>query len=273
MKAASILFAAAMLFGAPGANADMLAIDFNSTTQDDGPHNQAGFQPYDAGHEVAADFTPKSYAALGTTVTVTPAWPNTTDNRVEQMIDRDSGFDASWDDAAGDLDLVTDWIGIDTRTGSGGKGNWDGTRGTPTYMTITLSGLSAGTYEWTSYHHDTEHVHGDFRVELSVDGATFAQLADGYMSDGSAGGKPDSTSGGFPGPQTGPDAHTLISTYTTSFNADGAHDVVFRFAPYANTDVHRQIWGMNGFVVTPEPSSLALLMGAALLGVRRRRCR
>ena len=33
--------------------ADVLMIDFNSTTQDGGPHNQAGFQPYDAGHEMA----------------------------------------------------------------------------------------------------------------------------------------------------------------------------------------------------------------------------
>ena len=33
-----------------------LLIDFNSTTQDGGPHNEAGYQAYDAGHEVAADF-------------------------------------------------------------------------------------------------------------------------------------------------------------------------------------------------------------------------
>jgi hypothetical protein len=149
--------------------------------------------------------------------------------------------------------------------------------GTPTYMTLTLAGLSASPYNWTSYHHDTENVHGDFSVELSLDGgANFTQLADGYMSDGSEGGNPDSTDAPFPGPQTGPDADSLLSTYSTSFVADGVNDVVFRFAPYSNTAVHRQIWGINGFALeqVPEPSSVALaLMGVAFaaLGLLRRR--
>lgn len=272
VRAAGTVFTAALVFFAATANADMLMVDFNSTTQDGGPHNQAGFQAYDAGHEVAADFVSRSYAALGTTVTVTPAWPDTPDNRVQQMIDRLAVNDATWDNEAGDLDLVTDWIGTDTRASNGGNGNWDGTTGTPTCMTLTLSGLNAGSYDWKSYHHDTENVHGYFRVEISVDGSgSFTQLADGYMSDGTTGGNPDSALGGFPGPQAGPDANTLISTYTTSFIADGANDVVFRFAPYANTAVHRQIWGMNGFVLVPEPSTIALLMGAAFLRMGRPR--
>ena len=180
VRAACTVFAAALVFLAASANADMLMVDFNSTNQDGGPHNQAGFQPYDAGHEVAADFVSRSYTAFGTTVAVTPAWPNTTDNRVRQMIDRAATNDATWNNAAGDLDLVTDWIGIDTRTGTGGKGNWNGTTGTPTYMTLALSGLPAGSYDWKSYHHDTENVHGYFRVEISVNGdASFTRLADG----------------------------------------------------------------------------------------------
>ena len=76
-----------------------LNVDFNSTTQDGGPHNLAGFEPYDAGHEVAADFDTKSYSAFGTTVTVTPDWPNTTNNTVRQMIDRTAQWDATWTDA------------------------------------------------------------------------------------------------------------------------------------------------------------------------------
>ncbi len=263
---------------ATGAYAQTLMVDFNSTTQDSGPHNQAGYQAYDAGHEVPADFVTQSYSAFGTTVSVTPAWPNTSDNRVQQMIDRGASWDGNWDNAAGDLDLVTDFLGIDTRTGNGGNGNWDGATGTPTYMTLTLSGLNAAPYDWTSYHHDTENVHGDFRVELSVDGGnSFAQLADGYLSDGADGGNPDSTLDGFPGPEFGPDADSLMSTYTTTFNADGANDVVFRFAPYSNTAVHRQIWGINGFVLqqVPEPSTVMLGLMGALFGVvallRRRR--
>ncbi|MEM9657611.1 MAG: hypothetical protein AAF961_04540, partial [Planctomycetota bacterium] len=154
-----------------------LFVDFNSTTQDNGPHNNVGYQAYDAGHEVIEDFITQNFSAFGTTIGITPAWPNSTANTVQQMIDRGAGNDANWADA--DLDLVTDFLGIDTRTGNGGNGDWDGTNGTPTYMTLTLSGLPASPnqYEWKSYHHDTEHVHGDFAVWLSTDsGATFTQL-------------------------------------------------------------------------------------------------
>ena len=200
---------------------------------------------------------------------------------MQQSLDRGAGNDANWDNAAGDIDLVTDWIGTDTRTGNGGNGNWDGTSGTPTYMTLTLSGLATGIYDWKSYHHDTENAHGNFSVELSTDGGgSWAQLPDGLMTDSTPAGNPASTTGGFLGPQTGPDANTLISTYTTSFSADGTNAVVFRFAPYSNTGVHRQIWGMNGFElkqqesVIPEPMTiLAIGLGISSLGgyIRKRR--
>ena len=236
-----------LLFFVCAANAD-LKIDFNSTTQDGGPHNQPGWQPYDAGHEVAADFVTKSYTALGATVSVTPSWTNTTDNRVQQMIDRGAGNDGNWDNAAGDLDLVTDWIGSDTRTGNGGNGDWDGTAGTPTYMTLAIGGLPAGDYIWTSFHHDTEHVHGPFAVWVSTDGGTsFTQMSDGVMTDSTPGGTPDSLA-----TEIGPDAYTLSSVYTTSFSANGADDVVMRFAPYSGVAVHRQIWGMNGFILESQ---------------------
>jgi hypothetical protein len=255
-----------------------LFIDFNSTTQDGGPHNLAGFEPYDAGHEVVVDFDTKSYTAFGTTVTVTPAWPNTTANTVQQMIDRGPANDATWLDAS-TIDGVTDFLGIDTRTGNGGNGNWDGTTGTPTYMTLALGGLPAGTYDWLSHHQDTEHVHGNFQVELSTDGGTtYTKLADGYMSDGTAGGNPDSLLDG---------GQTMLvtdltemaaegSVYTTSFTADGTNDVVFRYAPYTGVlgdAVHNQIWGINGFQLVPEPATGALfgLGGLMMLALRRRR--
>ena len=203
---------------------------------------------------MAAEFSTANYGGI----TVTPAWPNTTDNRVQQSIDRGNnqndpptGNDGNWNNAAGDINLVTDFIGIDTRTGNGGNGNWDGTTGTPTYMLLTLGGLTAGAYEWTSFHHDTEHAHGAFAVWLSTDGgATFTQLPDGLMTDGTTGGTPDSTTDGSYGLVTGPDAYTLPSTYTTSFTANGTADVVMRFALYSgaiSNEVHNQIWGMNGF--------------------------
>ncbi|MHC4356523.1 MAG: alpha/beta hydrolase-fold protein, partial [Planctomycetota bacterium] len=240
-----------------------LRVDFNSNQDGGGDSttagdpglsaaatNQAGWSSYHANHEVIAEFTTADYGGI----TVTPDWPNTTDNRVRQSIDRGSGNDSNWDDAAGDLNLVTDWIGIDTRTGSGGNGDWDGTAGTPTYMTLALGGLAAGNYDWTSFHHDTEHCHGPFAVWLSTDGgATFAQLDDGVMTDSTTGGTPDS--GAI---EVGPDAYSLSSTYHTSFSADGVNAVVLRFAPYSETPVHRQIWGMNGFVLELDPRIVLL---------------
>ena len=59
------------------AAAQPLLIDFNSLTQSDGPNPQDGYQAYDAGHEVADDFVTMQYAAFGTTVSLTPAWPDT----------------------------------------------------------------------------------------------------------------------------------------------------------------------------------------------------
>ena len=229
-----------------------LLVDFSSTSQGGGPNLQVGYQAYDAGHEAIADFVTRSYPAFGTSINITPAWPDTTDARVQQMIDRGNGNDANWDDASADLQLITDFLGIDTRTSNGGNGNWDGTNGTPTRMTLTLGGLPAGSYAWTSFHHDTEHVHGNFQVELSTDGGvSFADLgSDFYMSDSTPGGNPDSATDGAGGTQVGPDASTLSSTATFQIEATGVDDVVVRFTPLSGVlgnGVHNQIWGINGF--------------------------
>ncbi|MEM9657387.1 MAG: dockerin type I domain-containing protein [Planctomycetota bacterium] len=235
------------------APAQQLFIDFNSTSQDNGPHPDPDYQSYDAAHETPDDFVTQEYDAFGATVGVTPAWPNTTGANVQQMIDRGSGFDDNWTDT--NIDLVTDWLGIDTRTGNMGNGDWDGASGTPTYMTLTLSGLPSNPYAWKSYHHDTEHVHAFFEVMLSTDGGTtFTKLDDGYMSDSAAGGNPDSATDGSPGLIT--DFEGMLdagSIYETVFTADGVNDVVFQFAPYSGvlgSAVHNQLFGINGFELT-----------------------
>lgn len=270
MMIRKLLTASVCAMLAPAVVSAQLWVDFNSTTQDGGPHPQAGYESYDAGHEVAADFVTMSYSAFGATIGVTPAWPNTTDNRVQQMIDRGMGNDDQW--MGDDLDLLTDFLGIDSRTGNGGNGDWlrDGAS-EPTYMTLALSGLPAGDYNWKSFHHDTENVWADFQVEVSTDGgANYALLGDYEMSSTSTGGNP-------PNPgliTTGP-----VSMVETSFSASGSDDVVLRFAPFADgvdtAAVHKQIFGINGFQlsVVPEPSSLMLTLIAfgSVAGWLRRR--
>ncbi len=269
-----------------------LLVDFNSTTQDGGPHNDTagGFSAYDAGHEVADDFVTQTYSAFGVDVGLTPSWPNTTDNRVQQSVDRGEANDVNWLDATTDLgaspvpilglDFVTDYLGIDTRVANGGNGDWDGTTGTPTYLNIALSGLPANTYTWQSAHIDTEHVHGEFQVNISVDGgSTFSALPNGRMVDAREGGNPDSVESGFLETPAVDSLTVALSggIYSADFVADGTNDVVLQFAPLSQTAVHRQIFGINGVVVTeavPEPSSAILMLMAVLGllgGVRRRR--
>ena len=151
MRMAVVAIVAVVLFSFSVSG--QLLVDFSQT----GVAPEPGYQSYEASHEVIASFTTMTYAAFGATVDVTPEWSNTTDNRVRQMIDRGSDFDDNW--VGNKIDLITDWIGSDTRTGSGGNGDWDRTGATTsTYLTLTLSGLPAGAYQWTSYHHDTEYM-------------------------------------------------------------------------------------------------------------------
>ena len=289
-KCAGVVALVAVFLAARSVSAQLL-IDFNSTTQDTGPHPEAGYQSYDAGHEIPADFVTQSYTATtlegDVMISVTPAWPNTTANTVQQMIDRGAANDANW--VGNNLDLLTDWIGSDVRTGGGGNGDWDRTEATtPTYMTLTLGGLPGGVYSWLSYHHDTEHMWTDFQVEISTDGgATFGAPFDLQMTDSTDEGNPASpmTFTGNPDP----DPKNLPSTFTTTFTASGSDDVVLRFAPFVDgvdpVAVHKQFFGMNGFELThvsgavevPAASTWALIIlalaafgaGTALIARRR----
>jgi len=264
-----------------GSASASLWIDFNSNQSGGGspisgdPSNASsalknadGYQSYHVAHEVAADFVSATYATTlngNPSVTFTPSWSNTTDNRVMQSIGRGAGNDANYTNP-GDysLALVTDWIGVDTRTGNGGNGNFDGTTGTPTWIDFTLSGLPAGSYDWTSIHHDTENVFTNFNVY--VDGSL---VGSGYQGDSTPGGSP-SSGAEFAGP---------AGTFSTTLTSTGA-DVVIRFEPLSGElgdAVHNQLFAINGFQLEnaggaiPEPSSSLLgLLGAALL-LRRRR--
>lgn len=240
-----------------------LLVDFNSTSQDGGPHNESGYNAFDAPHEGATPPSGQTYTAFGTSVTVTPTWPNSTARTVRQFIDRGAGNDSNW--GSTNIDLLTDWIGVDTRSGTG-NGTYDGNSGTPTYLAISLGGLPAGTYDWRSFHHDTENIHTDFQVEYSVDGGGTYSAVNGPNPGGTFPGT-DSSPGGNPASaQTYDDStpkNDLPSTAAFSFTANAGQDVVIRFAAHSIGTVHKDFFILNGFEVESTspasgPTDLAL---------------
>ena len=235
--------------------ADLL-VDFNSTNQDNGPRLQSGYQPYNAGHEAAADFlAARSYSAFGTTVSLQVTWPDTTSNRVQQMLDRPAANDINW--TGQKLDLLTDWIGVDTRTAENGRGDFNGVTGLPTRLVFRFAGLPAGTYSYRSYHHDTENIHTPYRVEISTDGgASYAPFQGPFPgTDSSPGGTPASaqtyTGAGSQDPAT------LPSTFNTNLVTVQGQDLLVRYIPLSSTGTHLRLFVVNGLelVATTPPSA------------------
>ncbi len=240
--------------------ATALWIDFNSNQNDGGDSsglfpeesaaafNQPGYLSYHANHEVIAEFQDGLYEAFGTEVIVQPSWPDSTANTTMQSIGRNADQRATWN---GDqVNLLNDFIGVDTRSEVAGNGPYDGVNGNPTRFDLVLIDLPAGTYSWRSFHHDVEHLWTAFQVQVSTDGGTtFGELSTPQdMTDSLAGGAP-------PSPQTydgatvpgSLDPADLPSTFETTFTATGTNDVVIRFSPLGEAEVHRGIFGVNGF--------------------------
>lgn len=140
MRMTAICFRLLPLLLAASAAGGALKIDFTQTA---GPV-EVGYQGYFADHESAATFAPQSYAAFGTTVTVMPVWLNNPAAQAMQMIDRSSGSG-----------LLTDWIGTDGRVPNADP------------FVLVIDGLPAGSYLWTSYHHDPQDQTGPFDVMVT----------------------------------------------------------------------------------------------------------
>lgn len=255
------------VFPLPALN--QLFVDFNSnqngggdSSLEDSPadsealNNQRGYLSYHANHEAIDQFTTATYEVFGSNVTLTPSWPDSSGiNTTQQSIDRAAGNDRNWH---GDkINLLSDWIGIDTRTGVGGNGPYDGVTGNPTRLFLTLGNLPGANFFWRSYHHDTENVHTDFTVRYSTDGGTtFTEVAGPNdngsfsMSDSTAGGTPNSAQT-YTGIEQGYiDPVNLPGTVEFNFAANGSDDVIIEFTPLSTDQVHTALLAVNGFELT-----------------------
>ena len=118
--------------------------------------------------------------------------------------------------------------------------SWFGNQGGNT--TLTLTGLEAGTYQMTTYHHDAEGQQGTFNVLVDGD-EVLADITNttGTLSPGDS-----------------------IATADFSFTADGTNPVVLT---YEMTDSWTIV---NGMTLIPEPASLALLGAGGLVLLSRR---
>ncbi len=185
---------------------------FNALKVDFGNDNtpvQAGFQPYRADNNSLASFKPISYGALGNNIEITISWVNDTLNETAIVTDRGG------DDNTLSPDILRDWIGTDSRV-----------PGNP--LTLTISGLPEGSYNWTSYHHDPHDQTGLFNVTVNdAQGALTTNDID--ISNGSL-------------------TIENVTKFTTTIESDGT-DVKLIFDKITETEPSRSMFVINGFIL------------------------
>ncbi len=148
-----------------------------------------------------------------------------------------------------------------TRTWWGQRASSTGAGG---YITIDISGLSAGTYTFTSWHLDHEDQTGGMTIDFSDnDGSSFSNVVPAFDLLNYAGG------GATP-------ADNAAAPYVATFNfvSTGA-DVQIRFRNNAAGTSSTAFALVNGFEIAtvPEPSASVLVGLAAGFGLLRRRRR
>ncbi|MES2707505.1 MAG: hypothetical protein V4726_12985 [Verrucomicrobiota bacterium] len=198
-----------------------------------------GYQTFTADHEIngSVDRT-EIYPAFGSQVSLKVAFPDTTGAGVKQLINRPDGNNANYKGEK--VDLLRDWIGIDARLASGGRGTEEFTS-----MTFTLTGLPAGNYQYRSYSHDTELQHPDF--EVGIADAVGTRTEGPFTMTASTNNATTNPAPVNPGLGEGPEI--LPSTVTVAVRSDGTNPVVitYRCREAAGT---ASVFGVNGFELT-----------------------
>jgi len=131
-------------------------------------------------------------------------------------------------------------------------------------MLFTLTDVPAGEYNWVSFHHDTEFMHGRFWFDYSTDGGdSFQPVGDREFritkSNPAASNPPaeeDYFFGGFDPDSLDPlDLNDLPSTVNFDFTTNG-QDVVLQFTPLSAGAVHTQFMAVNGFQLTQTSATM-----------------
>ncbi len=187
------------------ASPNALKVDFGS----DNSPVETGFQPYWAKNNQLESFKSATYGALGNNLVLTPSWADEAYNEAAIVTDRgDDGITPS-------PDILRDWIGTDNRI-----------PGNP--LTLTISGLPAGSYNWTSWHHDPNDQTGLFDVTVcDANGTSVTKNID--ISNGSVN-------------------IDNITKFKTTIKSDGA-DVKIEFYKLTESGITGSMFVINGFTL------------------------
>lgn len=206
-----------LIMGISTLQAESLKIDFSRP----GGRVEAGFEGYFANHESPASFTSQSYSAFGATVTITPTWAAGATAAAMQSYLRPEWATIEH------MDLLIDWIGTDTRQ-----------PGDP--LTLTISGLPAGTYAWLSYHHDTANgATSGYQTglfDVTVNDATGSATTTGVDISSSS--------------TLAEDIVTFadVTTFTTQLVSDRS-DITLVFHQQVSNPLPQAFFAMNGFEI------------------------
>lgn len=171
---------------------------------------EQGFAPYNAVNNKPATFDTLMYGALGTNIGVAISWLEGASDLASAVADRGS------DIITVSPDLLRDWTGTDNRV-----------TGNP--LTITISPIPAGDYQWSSWHHDPVDQVGEFSV--TVNDAAGAAVSNSVVI----------TSGN---PAIGD-----VALFTAEIESNGTDDITLVFDKLYEEGDQRAFFVINGFTL------------------------